>query len=160
MKAKGNSMKIENSITIQRSIDSVFDITNDIASWTNLFTEYQESKVLEKKDNYIKFSLTTKPEKKEKSRSWISERFIDRKNWSIRAKRIDPVYPFKCMDIYWYYKSTDAGTEMTWVQEFTMDPQSGYKDELVAANMNRNTKVQMAAIKSAIEGGQKYAANS
>lgn len=38
---------IQNSIWIQADRNTVFDRTNDIAGWTDLFTEYKETRVLE-----------------------------------------------------------------------------------------------------------------
>ena len=38
----------KNSITIKAPYDRVFDITNDIARWPDLFDEYKDAKILEK----------------------------------------------------------------------------------------------------------------
>lgn len=148
-------MRIQNSVIIKKPIQEVFDITNDIEQWPNIFTEYAKSEVIEKNNDYIKFKLTTFPDNKGVQESWVSERFIDRKNWMITAKRLEPVYPFQFMDIKWIYKSVQEGTEMTWEQSFSMDYESGFVDEEVAENMNINTKVQMLAIKEKIESGYK-----
>ena len=129
-------MKIKNSIIIKKPIEEVFDITNDIEQWPNLFTEYAKAEILEKSDSYIKFRLTTCPDEKGMQSSWISERFIDKKNWTITAKRLDPIYPFQYMDIEWIYRTVKEGTEMIWKQKFSMDCKSGFLDEKVAVNMN------------------------
>lgn len=80
-------MKIKNSITINVCFDVVFDRTNDIENWTNLFSEYKEAKIIKREGDWIFFQLTTHPDKNQKIRSWKSERFIDKKNKTIRAKR-------------------------------------------------------------------------
>ncbi len=148
-------MKIQNSIIIEKPIEEVFNITNDIEQWPNLFTEYAKSEILERNGSYIKFKLTTYPDDKGIQNSWISERFIDKKNWTITAKRLEPIYPFQYMDIEWTYKTVNGGTEMIWQQNFSMDCESGFIDEEVAANMNCNTKIQMMAIKENIEKGER-----
>lgn len=37
-----------NSIQIKRDIETVFSLTNDIANWSKLFTEYQVSKIIKR----------------------------------------------------------------------------------------------------------------
>ena len=142
---------IQNSIWIHADRNTVFDRTNDIANWTELFTEYQESRVLEQTEAYIRFELTTYPEGKRPSRSWTSERWLDRLNFRITARRLAPLLPFKHMNLEWLYEEQNEGTYMTWIQEFEVDPASGLTGEQVEAHLNRTTKEQMAAIKQNIE---------
>lgn len=143
--------KIVNSIIINANFDRVFDITNDIDNWVNLFTEYKESRVIKRAPNYLLFRLTTHTNKNGKSYSWISERYIDKKNKKIVAKRLDPLFPFKFMHIEWFYKDVEGGTEMKWVQEFDVDPASGFSDEIVINHLNETSKEQLKAIKNNIE---------
>lgn len=46
---------IQNSIWIHADRITVFERTNDIAHWTDLFTEYKETRVLEQGEAYIRF---------------------------------------------------------------------------------------------------------
>ncbi|WP_340021708.1 SRPBCC family protein [Paenibacillus sp. FSL K6-1096] len=142
---------IQNSIWIHADRNTVFDRTNDIANWTELFTEYQESRVLEQTEAYIRFELTTYPEENRPARSWTSERWLDRPNFRITARRLAPLLPFKHMNLEWLYEEQNEGTYMTWIQEFEVDPASGLTGEQVEAHLNRTTKEQMAAIKQNIE---------
>lgn len=141
-----------NRITVQADIDTVFDRTNDIEHWTELFTEYREAVVLERREGYIRFRLTTFPDEAGKVRSWVSERFLDKPNNRITARRLEPLMPFRHMNLEWTYgKTEDGGTEMVWVQEFEVDPASGLTDEQVTRHLNGNTVEQMAAVKANIE---------
>ncbi|WP_238652444.1 SRPBCC family protein [Paenibacillus piscarius] len=142
---------IQNSIWIHADRSTVFDRTNDIANWTELFTEYQESRVLEQTEAYIRFELTTYPEENRPARSWTSERWLDRPNFRITARRLAPLLPFKHMNLEWLYEEQNDGTYMTWIQEFEVDPASGLTGQQVEAHLNRTTKEQMAAIKQNIE---------
>jgi aromatase len=146
-------MKIRNEIIIKEDIGIVFDVTNDIKLWPKIFTEYQSAEILSQSEGYVKFRLTMIPNENQKIYSWISERKIDKKELEIRANRVDPIFPFKEMDIYWKYEKVDEETLMIWEQTFTMDESSGFSDEVFGSHMDRNTKIQMQAIKVAIEGG-------
>ena len=43
----------KNSITIKAPYDRVFDITNDIERWPDLFDEYKDAKILNREGNKI-----------------------------------------------------------------------------------------------------------
>ncbi|MEW5801728.1 MAG: SRPBCC family protein [bacterium] len=148
------SARIENSIVIEADKAAVFDLTNDIARWPELFThEYEKAEVLKKEGNRITFRLTTFPEEDHGRMSWISWRDIDRENWRAHAERQEPLYPFKFMHIDWTYEDVPEGVKMTWVQRFEMDPACGHTDEGVAHHLNEGTRVQMKKIKEKIEEG-------
>lgn len=143
--------RTENAIVIDRPLGEVFDATNDLERWTNLFTEYQEVKILNRDGNRITFELATVPDAQGKSYRWRSTRLIDRPSWRATAEREEPKLPFRYMHITWTYREAGGGTEMTWIQEFEMDPASGVGDEQAVNYINTNTKVQMAAIKERLE---------
>ena len=48
-------MKIYNTVTIEKNIDFVFNKTNDIDNWKNLFSEYKETEVLLRHNNTLIF---------------------------------------------------------------------------------------------------------
>jgi aromatase len=59
-----------NEIIINAPYDLVFDISNKIERWTELFgKEYAKAEVLERKGNEITFRLTD-----EDGKSWVSKR--------------------------------------------------------------------------------------
>jgi aromatase len=142
-----------NEIWINRDIDTVFDVTNQIDRWKDLFSEYQESTIISRDGNKIKFKLTTYPDENGRIKSWVSERVINKENYNCEAVRIDPKFPFSFMIIYWEYKSQKNGTLMKWVQKFETDPDSKMTDKQLEEYLNKNTKIQMSVIKEKIENG-------
>jgi aromatase len=143
----------ENSIVILRNIVEVFDLTNQIEKWPSLFTEYKSTEIIERKDDYIKFKLTMKPDDKGNEKSWVSERTIDRENFVATANRLDPLFPFTKMKILWKYEELpkQVGVIMTWIQEFDVDP--GFKFDVynMESFLNRSTRIQMKAVRDAVE---------
>ncbi|MBI3898406.1 MAG: SRPBCC family protein [Gammaproteobacteria bacterium] len=132
----------KNSIALHAPIDVVFEITNQIENWKDLFSEYAESTVLERGENWIRFRLTTHPNEDGKVYSWQSRRFIDKDNYQATAEREDPKFPFASMRIKWTYEPAPEGTLMTWIQEFTMDPAASLSEQQMEDYLNRTTKDQ------------------
>jgi aromatase len=127
-------------------------MTNDIENWTNLFSEYKEAKILKKEGNWIFFQLTTHPDENQKTRTWKSERIIDKKNKTIRAKRIDPLFPFVFMNIEWFYNELSTNvTEMVWAQDFEVDSSCKFSEKMMVEYLNKTSNEQMRVIKNNIE---------
>lgn len=143
----------ENNIVILRDFDHVFDLTNRVDLWPELFTEYQSAKIIENEGDYLKFELTTFPEGERPSRTWVSERRIDKKNKCATAKRLDPTFPFSDMNIRWHYEtlSSDKAVIMTWIQEFDVHPDCKFSLEQMECFLNRNTRQQMRSVKNKVE---------
>jgi aromatase len=144
------SKRTDNFIIINAPLSLVWDITNDVENWHNLFTEYAEAKILERKGNTVKFRLTMHPDKNGKVWSWVSERTTDPTTHSVKAHRVE-TGPFEFMNIEWYYEPVEGGTKMRWVQEFHMKDDAPVNDDWMENNINTNTKVQMGIIKEKIE---------
>ncbi|MCU0289529.1 MAG: SRPBCC family protein [Acidobacteria bacterium] len=140
-----------NSIFIAESIDKVFDITNRIESWKDLFTEYSESTVLKREGNKITFQLATFPNKNGHFHRWISERIIDRENYRCEARRLEPTHPFEYMNITWEYKQMGTGTEMIWIQDFKPCSDCTWSIRQFEDFINKNSVQQMEIIKEKIE---------
>lgn len=86
------------------------------------------------------------------SRTWVSRRIIDKPGKKAEAQRIEQAFFFKTMKIYWSYEELpqNVGTVMTRVQKF--EPAEGaWPVEKIESFLNRNTRVQMQAIKEAVE---------
>ena len=143
----------ENSIVILRDFDTVFDLTNTIELWTELFTEYSKSEVLERNGNEVIFSLTTFPEGDRPSRTWTSRRIIDKPGRQATAERIEKAFPFKDMKIHWTYEELpkNVGVVMKWMQTFEVHDDCKWTHEQMESFLNRNTRTQMKAIKEKVE---------
>ncbi|MFD0065622.1 SRPBCC family protein [Streptomyces sp. NPDC056637] len=140
----------ENSIIIDAPLDLVWDITNDIENWPQLFSEYASLEVLSREGDTTTFRLTMHPDDNGKVWSWVSERTMDRAKRTVRARRVE-TGPFAHMDIRWDYKETPEGTRMDWVQDFAMKPEAPVDDAWMTDNINRNSVTQMGLIRDQIE---------
>ena len=144
------SVRTDNHIVIDAPLEEVWRITNDVANWPSLFTEYATAEILEENADTVRFRLTMHPDEQGRVWSWVSERTVDARNRSVKARRVE-TGPFEFMNIEWYYEPVEGGTKMRWVQEFTMKPGAPANDEQMEQYINNNTKTQMAIIKEKIE---------
>ena len=136
-----------NSIIINAPYDLVFDISNDIPRWTQLFgTEYKKAEVVEKKDNKIVFRLTDDEDK-----SWVSWRLLFKDKFFAYAERYDPKFPFKYMKIIWLYTQKPEGVELVWIQHFEMDDKAKFNNEQVEGFINKHSKENLKIFKEVIE---------
>ncbi|MEU9973359.1 SRPBCC family protein [Streptomyces sp. NPDC051014] len=140
----------QNEITIAAPVDLVWDMTNDVANWPRLFSEYAAADILEQEGNKVTFRLTMHPDENGTVWSWVSERETDRRALRVKARRVE-TGPFAHMDIVWQYEEVPAGTRMVWTQDFAMKPDAPVDDDWMTDNINRNSKVQMALIRDKIE---------
>lgn len=141
----------ENSIQIDAPVAFVFQRTNDLASWTQLFTEYARVDILQQEENLFVFRLTTHADESGKAWSWISWRRIYPDEWRIEAARIEPLTPFASMHIRWFYDEQANGTRMRWEQDFTVAPTAPFSEADAVEYINRNSKIQMGVIKKRLE---------
>jgi aromatase len=139
----------KNSITIDAPYDRLFDITNDIERWPELFEEYTEGRILNREGNKITFQLTNN-----QGNSWRSSRVLDKENKVCTAQREDPLFPFKYMNLKWTYEERDEGVQMTWEQDFEMDPKAKYNDAQAEELINKHSVENMKRIKELIESGK------
>ena len=136
-----------NSIVIKAPYDLVFDISNDIERWTELFGgEYTDAKVLEREGNKITFQLTD-----DEGNSWQSFRLLFKDNYFAYAQKKEPTFPFKYMKIIWLYTPQPDGIQMTWIQDFTMDEKAKFNDEQVEGFINKHSQDNLKIFKEVIE---------
>jgi aromatase len=143
----------ENRVVIDAPLDRVWAITNDVASWPWLYSEYASAEILDKTENYVKFRLTTRPDANNQTWSWVSERHLDPVNHVVRARRVE-TGPFEHMDIRWEYRTVTGGVEMRWIQDFHLKPTAPVDDAAMAERINRSSPIEMARIKRLIESGE------
>lgn len=141
----------ENEVVINAPFDVVWDMTNDVANWPNLFTEYATAEILSEEDGKVTFRLTMHPDENGQVWSWVSERTPDREARRVTAKRVE-TGPFEYMNIEWTYADEPGGgTRMKWVQDFHMKDAAPVDDEWMTNNINTNSPIQMAHIKEKVE---------
>lgn len=137
-----------NSIVINAPYELVFDVSNHIERWTELFgKEYASADVLERKGNEITFRLTD-----EEGKSWVSKRWLYKDLKFAYAQRHDPLFPFLYMKIVWLYHQTAEGIKMTWIQDFEMDPKfTKFTAEQIEGFVNEHSQHNMKIFKKVIE---------
>ncbi len=136
-----------NAILIDAPYEKVFDISNDIPRWTELFgTEYKEATVLKKEGNKLTFRLTD-----DEDRSWQSFRLLFKEYYFAYAQKLPPEFPFEYMKIIWLYTPTPEGVLMTWIQDFKMDKKAKFTDEQVEGFINKHSQENLKIFKDVIE---------
>ncbi|NUL02224.1 SRPBCC family protein [Streptomyces lunaelactis] len=140
----------DNSIVIDAPMDLVWDMTNDLKSWPQLFSEYASVEVLEEEGKEITFRLTMHPDDDGNVWSWVSLRIPDPESRTVHAYRVE-TGPFEFMRLYWEYTQQDDGVRMRWVQDFHMKPEAPASDAGMTEHLNRNTGIQMDLIKRKVE---------
>jgi aromatase len=141
----------DNAIEVDAPIGFVWDQTNDVTTWPDLFSEYAKVEVLDGTDDSVTFRLTMHPDDEGRVWSWVSARTWDRDTWTVRARRVE-TGPFEFMNITWVYEELGPDrTLMRWVQDFQMKPDAPVDTAAMTAHINRNSLVQMALIKERVE---------
>jgi aromatase len=137
-----------NSIIINAPYDKVFDISNDIERWTELFGgEYTEAKVLGREGNRIEFKLTNN-----KGNSWTSFRLLFKDNHFAYAQKNEPTFPFKFMKLIWLYTELEEGVKLTWIQDFELHPDfDKMTDEQAVGMINQHSQENLKIFKDIIE---------
>jgi aromatase len=145
---KGETMgHTSNSIIISAPYEKVFDISNDIPRWTELFGgEYQKAEVVSKEGNKITFRLTD-----DEGKSWQSWRLLFKDTYFTYSQRQEPMFPFKFMKIIWLYTLKPEGVELTWIQHFEMDEKAKFNDTQVEGFINGHSKDNLKIFKEVIE---------
>src|SRR6266542_4008133 len=104
----------DNAIVINAPMKLVWEMTNDVASWPQLFSEYAAADILGRDGDTVTFRLTMHPDEDGTVWSWVSKRTPDPVTREVRAERVE-TGPFEYMKIYWQYEEVDGGVRMRWV---------------------------------------------
>ncbi len=140
----------DNAVVIDAPMELVWEMTNDVASWPSLFSEYSKVEILEQADDTVRFRLTMHPDEAGNAWSWVSERVVSARTRTVRAHRIETGW-FEYIQILWSYRQAPDGVELRWIQDFTMKPDAPLDDAAMAGRLNINTAVQQARIKEQVE---------
>ncbi|WBB90079.1 SRPBCC family protein [Verrucosispora sp. WMMC514] len=140
----------ENSVVIAAPLELVWSVTNDVAGWPDLFTEYARAEILDRDGDTVRFRLTMHPDENGVAWSWVSERTADPATRQVRAHRVE-TGPFEYMRIRWTYTEEPDGVRMTWVQDFAMKPTAPVDNAGMTDRINTNSAVQLAVIKERVE---------
>jgi ribosome-associated toxin RatA of RatAB toxin-antitoxin module len=152
----GTPGHVDNAILVRAPMDLVWEMTNDVSSWTELFTEYAEAEVLEQDGDTVRFRLALHPDEQGRVWSWVSERTPDPTTRTVVARRVE-TGPFDHMDIRWSYEEVPGGVRMRWVQDFAMKPGAPLDTPAMTERINNNTSVQMAVVRDRVEAAARAA---
>jgi aromatase len=144
----------DNSIVIDAPMDLVWEMTNDVPSWPDLFSEYASAEILEKDGNRVVFRLSMHPDPDGRVWSWVSERVADPETRTVTARRVE-TGPFEHMTIRWTYEQEDSGVRMRWIQDFAMRPDAPVDDAGMTERIDQGSKVQMRLIKEKVEAASR-----
>ncbi|TVL89485.1 SRPBCC family protein [Streptomyces sp. SAJ15] len=142
--------RVDNSIVIQAPIDLIWEITNDVESWPDLFSDYATAEILVREGNTTQFRLTLHPDDCGSYWSWVSERTVDPATRTVRSRRVE-TGPFESMASVWEFTEVGSGTQMRWVDEFHLKAEAPASAEAMAAHINRSTQLQLRGIRDRIE---------
>jgi aromatase len=141
---------IDNAVVIDAPMELVWEMTNDVASWPSLFSEYASAEILERTDDTVRFRLAMHPDEAGNAWSWVSERVVSPKTRTARAHRIETGW-FEYMQILWSYRHAPDGVEMRWIQDFAMKSDAPLDDAAMTRRLNTNTAVQQARIRELVQ---------
>ncbi|MER8039987.1 SRPBCC family protein [Streptomyces hydrogenans] len=148
----------DNAIVIDAPLETVWELTNDVANWPSLFSEYASADILAREGDTVRFRLALHPDENGTVWSWVSERTTDAATRTVRAHRVETGV-FKYMSLFWEYTEVPGGVRMRWVQDFEMKPQAPIDDEAMTNRLNTNSAGQMALIKQKVEAAALAAAS-
>jgi aromatase len=141
-----------NSVVVNAPYEEVFDISNKIEGWTELFScVYAKADVLDRRGNEITFRITNK----ERGSIWVSKRWLYKDLKFVYGQRWDPVYPFKYFKVVWLYTEIPEGTKVTWIVDFELDPNyEEFTTNQIVGFINKHAQPNMQTFKKAIEAGR------
>lgn len=146
----------DNEIVISAPMDLVWDRTNDVESWPELFTEYASAEITERLEGgAVRFRLTMHPDENGNAWSWVSERTPDPAARTVKAHRVETGF-FEYMNLYWEYVEVGGGVKLRWVQDFHMKSEAPIDDDAMTDRINFNSKIQLAHIKGRLEEAAKH----
>ena len=70
------------------------------------------------------------------------------------AQREEPMFPFQYMNLKWTYEEGEGCVNMTWEQDFTMDPDAKFNDTQAEELINKHSVENMKRIRDLIESGK------
>jgi ribosome-associated toxin RatA of RatAB toxin-antitoxin module len=142
--------RTDNDVIINAPMALVWRLTNDLARWPDLFTEYAAVEVLESSPRGILFRLTTRPDEQGVVWSWVSLRRPDPDTRTVQSHRVE-TGPFQYMRIRWEYEAVGGAVRLRWLQDFAVKPETGLRDEDVTVRLNRTSAQQLAHIRDRVE---------
>ena len=150
---------IDNYVDIEAPMSLVWDMTNDVENWAQLFSEYSVSEILRRDGDTLRIRLALHPDENGTVYGWVSDRTPDPIARTARSMRVEPG-PFKYMFLFWEYTETGTGVRLRWVQDFEMKPNAPVDDAGMTRHLNDNSIVQMELIRDKVQATARVATSA
>lgn len=152
----------EHSITVNQNLDKVFGVTNDVQKWPELLPPCRDLTILKTEHTRFgpKVTINVTFFTGGRMMTWQSERLVDFKNKRARSRRLEPLGPFKSMEMEWVYEKLVDGTKLTFIHDFEMKwGLLGYligRFYVVPVHIARDAKIELQAIKARLEADNEF----
>ncbi|MFE1167843.1 SRPBCC family protein [Nocardiopsis sp. NPDC058789] len=145
------AVKVEYDILIDAPYDLVWEVTNDVASWADLFApSYESVDVIHQEGDTIRFRITKVPDEEGRVMTWVSDRTMDREAGQTRAARVE-TGPFEFMHIVWDYEQEPEGVRLTWNYEFAVKPECPWSEDRMEQHFDESVPEEMSKVRERIE---------
>jgi acyl carrier protein/carbon monoxide dehydrogenase subunit G len=142
--------RTKNTIRITAPIDRVWDFTNDVANWRDIFPRFSDIDVTRLGEDEFELGIRTYPNEQGKVLEWRSHRIHDRANRTVTVSRIDESI-FVHVRMVITYRTVGDMTELHWAHEFDMKPDSHLTNEQMTEHFNENDRMTLSRIKTMVE---------
>ncbi|WP_067975229.1 SRPBCC family protein [Nocardiopsis trehalosi] len=147
----------EHAIVIDAPMGLIWDMTNDVESWPDLFLGYADVEILERRGATTVVRLTREPLPDGTVQQWTSERTADPVARTVRTRRLDPA-PYMFFHLLWTYRAMPSGVELRCRAEYAFPPGATAADVAATAAIDRRGHQQMFVLRDRIEARARSAA--
>lgn len=146
------------SIVIDAPPDLVWDMTNDVGSWPQLFPDYAATDVVGHDGDSVRVRITMRPDERGVSHGWTVERRSDRDAGTATMSQVEG-HAFEHMTVHWtYHPAEGGGVRLSWVHEFAVADGMRYDDQAMVGVLQRTVPVQLSHIRDRIEAEARHRA--
>lgn len=131
------------SVLIHASMDQVWRVTRDVASWAVLFAENVGVEMLGRDGGLMRFQLTVRPDDVDVITGRVAEGTLDEHTRTVTVRRLD-LGPFESMDLRWQYVPEGGGVRAHWTQRFAVKPVAGADTTVARRYLERLAGFEMA----------------
>ncbi|WP_049579155.1 SRPBCC family protein [Nocardiopsis sp. SBT366] len=144
------AVKLQYSTIIDAPYDLVWEVTNDVARWTDLFPGHASVDVIHHEGDTVRFRITKHPDEQGRVMTWVSDRTMYRDEGEARAVRVE-TGPFEYMHLRWVYEDLPEGVRLTWHYEFTAKADAPYDDTWMKAHFDESVPRELEGVRNTLE---------
>ncbi|MEU3019743.1 SRPBCC family protein [Nocardiopsis sp. NPDC007018] len=144
------AVDVRYSVVIDAPYDLVWEVTNDVASWPDLFPGHASVDVIHREGDTVRFRITKHPDEQGRVMTWVSDRTTYQDAGEARAVRVE-TGPFDYMHLNWIYEDRPEGVGLTWHYQFTSKPGAPYDDARMREHFDESAPRELAGIRDTLE---------